>query len=46
MANQPPGVLLGLVLVDIGDLEVGGHWMAWRRMVRAETPHVSSFRRS
>jgi hypothetical protein len=45
--GQPTtGVLLGLVLVDVGDLEVGGHWMARRRAVSVETPHVSSCRRS
>jgi hypothetical protein len=38
--NQPtPRVLLGFVFVDVGDFEVGGHWMARRRGVSAETPH-------
>jgi hypothetical protein len=43
--GQPASwILLGLVLVNVGDLEVGGHWMARRHGVSAETPHVSSCR--
>jgi hypothetical protein len=46
MANQPPRSCLGSYLSTLETLKFGGHWMALRRGVSADTPHVSSRRRS
>jgi hypothetical protein len=41
----PPGSCLGSYLSMLETLKLGGHWMALRRGVSADTPHVSSCRR-
>jgi hypothetical protein len=44
--NQPPGSCLDSYLSMLETLKFGGHWMALRHGVSADTPHVSSCRRS